>query len=265
MCGITFALTVMVIFEHGISISIKDDRQRQKTLNLLCFLSIATLLPFYGLLQTFENINALFYLVMVFWPCIMWGLVILNHNTFVRAVNLVPSLHISRITVDRFCYVLYLLPPIALIPIWMALQETWGTGKPPTASIFQLYFRYLSIVLIILTEILATISDYSLMKKVLTSRSSVASGTKQVSQKVSRNITYGYAACWLIMVADIIVKILIATGVVGVFDASITTLSLAVRARMNLAYGLELKNIYASQSGKSVQQSAAGNSSAVNT
>jgi hypothetical protein len=64
-----------------------------------------------------------------------------------------------------------------------------------------------------------------------------------VFNDLSYDILLNYIFTWVVIALDVCIKLAIALGHPLLFDSIITILSVTLRSRVNLRYGLELKNL----------------------
>jgi len=264
--GITVAVTAQMIWQFGLRLGIMHDRKRQILLNLICFICALNTTISYGFNATKQSVTVSDITTVITFMSVQWGLVILNHNTFIRALNLVHVIKVERKVVEKACLVLYLLPVLAMIPMYLSFKDTAGTGKAMnTSSYNSLIYKPLNIALIFSTEFFAIVTDILLLMKVKGGRENLTVGARSgenmqanattsagdrtrsvvssAHQLASRDLWMGYAITWGLVFTDLVVKVLIATGQPLLFDSIITITAIAMRARVNLQYGLELQAI----------------------
>ncbi len=249
VCGIVLAITCAALYKYGISFNIFNDKKRQILLNLICILCSVNAFVSYGFGETkVSSVMIDFHSVITF-SCVQWALVILNHNSIVRFSAMLQSLKFDRKKLNYYCCVLYVLPFLALTPIFMALSEMRGTGKTANSSYYNTQiFKPLNIALLIVTEIIASITDVLLLHKVGQVRAKLTKTTSTKAQRLmdmtSRDLHWGYALTWFVMVLDIAMKIGRITGMPTMFDSMMTIWTVALRSRINLQYGLELQKMF---------------------
>lgn len=64
-------------------------------------------------------------------------------------------------------------------------------------------------------------------------------------ESISRDLVADYFVTWVFLLADIVIKILIVMGIPVLFDSALTVGTIAMRARCNLGYGLNMRDIFA--------------------
>ncbi|KAJ3271329.1 hypothetical protein HDV01_006834 [Terramyces sp. JEL0728] len=256
--GIVLTLTSLAMYEYGISFNIFNDKSRQKLVMLISFVGALAGLVFYGSNQTKLSWVVTDISVFILFLCGQYGLVIVNHNSIIR---LAVTFDLPVPKVQRLCGVLYLLPWVALVPIYLAFSATISKELALTTSTWNSVVSKLEfLVLIFVTEILATVTDLMLLNKVQKSTSALSQG-KNGRNGHGFDLHISYAIIWFFMIADFTVKILITQGYPLLFDAIITISVVVLRARSNLFYGVMLKRVldgstHASAHGKSVNQSS---------
>lgn len=259
--GITLVLTAQMVWQYGLTVGITNDKKRQILLNLICFLCALNTTISYGYNATKESLTVSDVTTVITFLSVQYSLVILNHNTIIRATNLGSSLKIDRQKIDRYCKILYVLPIFVLIPIYYAFAATSGTGKAMNTSTFNsLIYKPLNIALLFGTEFLATATDVLLLLKVKAAANALSSasasyipnvsavpgnGSKQKHRLASRDLWMNYGITWFLIVVDATIKILISAGLPLLFDSIITITTVAMRSRTNLQYGLELQAMVA--------------------
>lgn len=98
----------------------------------------------------------------------------------------------------------------------------------------------MNVALIISAETLASISDIVLIYRVSREFKNNADGTSKARSTI-RRLILNYLIIWFSVTFDVLIKILIYLGYPVLFDSAISALTLALRARANLHYGLTLK------------------------
>jgi hypothetical protein len=145
------------------------------------------------------------------------------------------------------------LPIAVLIPIYFAAREQVPKGGLLNQSIWnQSLYKPMNIALVFCTELFALITDILLLNNVLALRRSLiksdpsyASPAKlRKMDAVSRDLVAGYIITWLFLLTDIAVKFMIVAGTPVLFDSIVTIATIAMRARCNLQYGLNMRHIF---------------------
>lgn len=260
--GIALALTAQMVWRYGLKVGITNDKKRQILLNLICFLCALNTTISYGFNATRASVVVSDVTTIITFLCVQYSLVILNHNTLIRATNIVSSVKMNRTNVDMFCKILYVLPLFVLVPIYYAFADMQGTGKAMNTSTFNsLIYKPLNIALLFATEGLATFTDILLLLKVKASTNALNATAGNLAAEISasalspsgvlrkirradlasRDLWMNYAITWSLIFIDAVVKILIALGLPLLFDSIITITTVAMRSRTNLQYGLELQ------------------------
>jgi hypothetical protein len=132
-----------------------------------------------------------------------------------------------------------------MIPIYFAaIDQVPKNGFIYASSWNRDVYKPLSLVLVFTTEVLATMTDFAVIYKV----AYVASKNNQ--DRLERNLgklTNGlvshYLAIWTWVIVDAIIKLLIILGYPFLFDTMISIFSVALRAKCNMKYGLNLKDV----------------------
>ncbi|KAJ3322461.1 hypothetical protein HDV06_003005 [Boothiomyces sp. JEL0866] len=235
--GIVLTLTSLALYEYGISVDIFNDRSRQKLVMLISFIGGVAGLVFYGSNQTKLSWIVTNISVFILFLTGQYGMVIINHNSIIR---LAVALNFELGRIQRICGFLYVLPWVSLIPIYFAIHETYSLQVPLTTSTWNtVVSKELFLILIFVTEILATVTDIMLLNKVQDSANQV----RNVGHDHKTDLHVSYAVIWFFMIADFTVKILITQGYPFLFDAIITICVVVLRARTNLYYGVLLRRV----------------------
>lgn len=278
--GLSVALAAQMFWRHGACFEIINDKKRQILLNFICLICAINTTISYGFNATQQSVAVSDVTTLITFACIQYALVILNHNTLVRASNLVRMSVMSRGTADKVARVLYFLPLVAMIPVYLSFVDKFGTGQPLNTSDYNAnVFKPLNICLLIATEAFASTTDVLLLLKVqsisanldVASMSGQASSTpggneseKRVGRKVaskakslaSTDLWATYGLVWALTIVDVGVKGLIAAGLPLRFDSIITIATVALRSRANLQYGLELQAMTSSGRQPSLRRNA---------
>ena len=182
---------------------------------------------------------------------VQFGLVVINHNSLVRFNAF--SLIMSQKTLNRICMVLYFLPFAVLIPIYFAAAQRMTRNELINMDVWNRHvYKPMTVVLVFVTELLATISDVLLLRSVLRIRNQLLAASGNSSRKinqiqsVSSDLLANYLVTWFFLLFDILVKVSIMAGYPFLFDSIVSILNIAMRARTNILYGLNMKNIFES-------------------
>jgi hypothetical protein len=244
VCGIALTITTQLAYTYGLTqIGIKNETKRQIMLNLVCLIAIIATIISTGLNATAASPTASNITVFTSFVLIQYGHVILNHNTIIRGSRMiemfVPNAGVNRDLVDNVCFFLYLLPPIVMIPIYLAFKETAGTNLPMNKSHWNsVVYKLLNVGLTVTTEFFAILTDiYFIMQVKRNSKMSKA------NMSLSHDMYVTYIITWLFFIADIILKSIIYSGLLLLFDNQLSICTLAMRARCNLQFGLELRSL----------------------
>lgn len=274
LTGLTLTITTQMLYDFGLDIGIWNDKKRQVLLNLVCWFGAVVIMIAYPYNQTKENPWVGDWIgTPMFWIIAQYGLVILNHNTLTRIGVIMNLSDAGRARLNKIGTVFYFLPPIVMIPIWLAMRDFAGTTNPSTGIPFGPGFhRYynsevykpLNTALVISTEALAIITDIILLKKVFdASRASKAFKNQSVSwfSGEFKDLMVMYSFTWGMIIFDCVIKLLIAAGHAFFFDTVITITCIALRSRANLLYGLEIKSLISNDS--TTTQKTTNNASSV--
>ncbi|KAI8892066.1 hypothetical protein BC833DRAFT_612724 [Globomyces pollinis-pini] len=255
--GMNLLLTSQTIRKYGVTLNLKNDKYRQTVLSLILFFgSLCTLISYP--LNQIENYQMFANGISItVFTCIQFGLVIINHNTLARlGATRTDSTFIKKL--HKFYPIMYLIPFITMIPIYLAAIETFPEGLPLNRSLYNTrYFKPLNIALVLITEFCAVCTDIKLLVQVgdsivestqhrrkLQDSNDSTSNWKKVANYNSKDTWMDYMIIWGLLAFDISIKTLIYLGYPLLFDSSITICTLAMRARCNLQYGLMLKNMF---------------------
>jgi hypothetical protein len=264
--GMTLVLTAQMIWSHGFHFNIFHDKKRQILLNNVMFLAAINGILAYPFNASLSSVWASNITTLLSFAFVQFGLVVLNHNSIARFnayCNIInPSL------LKWICLILYLLPFAVFIPIYLSAAEQVPRGQLINTSHFnKLIFKPMTLSLILTTELLATISDIFLLRSVLKIKDQLLSHTANIPQKnanrinsVSLDLLCNYIFTWFFLLFDIAVKIGIILGYPILFDSIISILTIALRARSNILYGLNMSNIF--QRSRTGQSSSSSNRSA---
>jgi hypothetical protein len=244
--GMCFVLTLQVFWEYGVQLNILLDKKRQTMLNFLMML--ASINGFFGhaanatqISVLASNVTTLFAFIVV-----QYGLVIINHNTLIR-INVYLKC-VSQNFLDRFCIVMYFLPFFTFIPVYLMCMENIPQDKLINQSSWNKdVFKPMTLIFIFVTEMLATISDIVLLVQVrrIQNQSDPTSGIREQTTRsiLSRGLFTNYIVTWMFLILDIFVKLAIMMGYPLLFDSILSIITLAMRARCNLHYGLNMRRV----------------------
>ncbi|KAI8825629.1 uncharacterized protein EV422DRAFT_513619 [Fimicolochytrium jonesii] len=266
VCGMVITLAIQNFMQHGVSVKVIKDRDRQKFLILVCSFVVVAGVISLGLNQTGElYILQNFVLMIIFWG-VQLGLGCVNHNTIIRTFIALASVSQQKWrpqTLSYYCLALYPLTAIVLIPIYMGFPSSIEKHQGVNASaINKEVFKPLNVALVIATEVLATISDLLLILRVekaesAAGRFSTARAAVRTNGTVSSNVVrksagaefwrrlwMHYGLIWTTVVLDVLLKILIYLGYPVLFDSQVTNATILLRAVTNLQFGTTLKQVY---------------------
>lgn len=145
------------------------------------------------------------FLSIVLFCVVLFGLVMINHNSAAR-IQYLTKLSTKK-NLDRVCAFTYILPFICLVPIYYACIENIPQNLFINASTWnKLVFKPLNLALIISTETIAAVTDVALLFDVI----SLFKG-KAIKHKAKRsmiqNLLYDYMVVWTLLSFDIIIKV----------------------------------------------------------
>lgn len=248
----TLVLTVQLFWSCGFEVNVFHDQKRQVFLNFLMMLGAINAIFAYPFNATQElifgsNITTLFSFAFV-----QFGLVIINHNSISRFNA--STLFMSQKTINRICLVLYFLPFIVFIPIYFAAADRMTKNNLVNMDPWnRQVYKPMTVCLVVVTELLATISDVILLRSVLRIRDQLLDA-KGLSlrkankiQSVSSDLLANYLLTWFFLFFDILVKLSIMAGYPFLFDSIVSILNIALRARTNIYYGLNMRDLFEGQ------------------
>lgn len=258
VAGMTLVLTAQILWSHGVSFNIFHDMRRQTLLNGVMFLAAINGILAYPLNATGFSVWASNITTLLSFSFVQYGLVMINHNSFSRWNAW--SQTFSKRTLNVICGILYILPLFVMIPIYFAAIDKIPSGTLLNTSEWnKLIFKPMTLALIVTTEVLATISDVALLAGVFKIKNQLLQGSK--SEKRSRNIDavsldliVNYLITWFLLFADILLKILIIYGYPLLFDSIVSIATIAMRARSNILFGLNMKDIFESSKNNATSQ-----------
>ncbi|KAI8892551.1 hypothetical protein BC833DRAFT_357656 [Globomyces pollinis-pini] len=274
-CGVCFTQSCQSLIQYGISFNIFQDKSRQIFLNLLCFLSVFFFIVYYYTNQSADYPRVNDICLLAFNIFIQYGLVILVHNSIVKLASGVNKTANFFNTMTKYFAVVYILPIIPLSFIVMAIQDAHDKDILARKSHFNTqYYKPMSVVLILIVNLIASVADYILMNRVIALTERVNSSqnnsnysTRKVkahgSHSLSLKATYNIIT--VLVLIDVVMKVLVILDY-PVFDSVVTVTSLTFRSAANLKFGVTLKNIYRPDSSeedtygtraKSIEQSRA--------
>ena len=246
--GITFTLTAQVLWSNGVQFDIFHDFKRQTMLNFLMFLASLSGIIAYPCNASKSSVWTSNITTLLLFLLVQYGLVMINHNSLARLNTYTQTF--KRSTLNFVCGVFYFLPLLALIPVYLAANDKIPKGMLLNTSPFNTaIFKPMTLALIITTEVIATISDIGLLSNVFSIKSQLMSGSttdkkRENIESVSLDLIVNYIITWFFLCADIMVKILIIYKFPLLFDSIITCCTIALRARSNILFGLNLKDIF---------------------
>lgn len=249
--GIALAITLQTVWSFPLVFNLFNDKNRQSVLNLICLIGALTGIVAYPVNQTGTSIWAQNICTLIIFVCVQYGLVIITHNSFARANNISMKTRLEQSTLDWCCLFLYFLPIFVLIPVYIAAYETLPNLPVNLSSYNALYYKPLNIGLVVATEFLASISDIWLLKQTLSMKFAILRNSNDRSDRSKKRISgesvdlmASYFCIWSLLMVDIFIKVLIIRGVPVLFDSIISITTIALRARCNLQYGLNMKSIF---------------------
>ncbi|KAJ2994978.1 hypothetical protein HDV02_001152 [Globomyces sp. JEL0801] len=246
--GINFAITSQNLVTHGLVFSLKKDSSRQTVLNLLLFvLSIAAIFayPINSIGQPAQVSNLTTVIIFV---ANQYGLVIINHNTIERLYFAYPKSRVFKF-LSRYSMALYLIPFFTLIPVYFCIIEAVPKNLFLNRSSYNaLYFKPINIGFILVTEALAVVTDFKLLAKIFHELNlEKSTKTKMKKSATAKLMLFEYIIIWLLLLFDVALKVIIASGISILFDSAVIATTLVMRVKCNLSYGIFLKNIISDQ------------------
>jgi hypothetical protein len=106
-------------------------------------------------------------------------------------------------------------------------------------------YKPIGLTLVFGTEALATITDAYLLYKIVifARRRDRTENTRAKILAMTRKLFVNYLITWMMLAIDVTLKIVIMMGIPLLFDSIVSICTLAMRAKCNLEFGLELKNV----------------------
>lgn len=253
ICGSTVALSTCCIslhllYKHGLRFDIYTNRHRQTLIGLVCLLASINGLIQFPVSATSASIAVMNANAIISFAVVAFGLVLINHNSIVRVHSLMQSTSRMGGTLvrDRICTLLYVLPLVTLIPIYLAAadQVPKTNGLLNNSDYNKIIYKPLGLTLILSTEFLATATDLAVFFHVTQlrekkSRKSVSATAEQSLVKAFAD----YSWIWGLVVVDVTIKVLIIKGYPLFFDNIVSMLTICFRAKTNLDYGLHLRQL----------------------
>ena len=246
--GMTLVLTTQILWSFGIKFNLSHDRKRQTILNFICFLAAVNGLIAYPSNQTGQSVLLSNVTTLLTFTFVQYALVIVNHNSLTRANSISMKYQLSKTTLDYLCFILYMMPLLVLIPIILAANDAIPDNEMINQSHYNIdTYKPINIFLSIATEVFATVTDLLLFKNVFAmqadlvgSQGSTSSSKRERMKIISRDLMASYAITWCLLAIDIMLKIMIIFKFPVLFDSIVSIATLAMRARCNLLYGLNM-------------------------
>lgn len=264
--GATFTITVQMLYKYGFRFGLKSDKKRQIILNMICLICSINVMLSYGFNATRQSNLATNITTLVSFMSVQFALAVLNHNSIIRFSTLLKGkVDHSSDRVHRYCLFLYLLPWIALIPVYLAIQDKWVEGGLDESFNKSWYntklYKPVNSVLVILTEVFAIVTDILLLLRIRSGRKKIleimmdspvkpSPKTTKKSSKLFKDLVVNYGITWFLIVFDVVLKTLITLGYPLLFDSIVSISAIALRSRANLTFGLQLQNILSSPTNK---------------
>ncbi|KAI8897202.1 hypothetical protein BC833DRAFT_56654 [Globomyces pollinis-pini] len=144
---------------------------------------------------------------------------------------------------------LYLIPFFTLIPVYFCIIEAVPKNLFLNRSSYNaLYFKPINIGFILVTEALAVVTDFKLLAKIFHELNlEKSTKTKMKKSATAKLMLFEYIIIWLLLLFDVALKVIIASGISILFDSAVTATTLVMRVKCNLSYGIFLKNIISDQ------------------
>ncbi|KAI8893925.1 hypothetical protein BC833DRAFT_258325 [Globomyces pollinis-pini] len=262
--GIGFSISLNTLLQYGVSFHFQNDKDRQKLLNLFCFVSIIALIPYYYTNQSkeFNWLNDTTLFIANFG--VQFGLVVLIHNSLVKL-----DVYYDQQTIftqfRKYAYILYFLPPFPLSLVVLSIVESQLKDSLARSSYYytQLYKPY-SAGAVFIVNIISITVDMMLIYKVVYLRKTLVGNqpsikinqvnvnTKPKSTGITKptaNLTLQtfYKLISILVLIDLTCKVLVVMNY-PVFDTAITITSLSLRSLTSLKFGMKLKNYHQDQS-----------------
>ena len=268
VAGMMYVVSIDLLTSHPPELkwsSLFHDRKRQSILSLLGFIAAINGSIAYPANATKESVWLSNITTIITFSLVQWSLVIINHNTLVRFNTWLQGgewKYYSQRAFHIFCSILYFLPFITMIPVYLSVADRYPYGVLWNSSLWNRdVYKPITLATIIGTQVFCTITDFILMRSIFAvtqeTSSAMNSTTTAPKKRFSKNLLANYTIAWFFLVVDMVVKILIIAGYPILFDSIVSLFTCLLRARCNILFGLNMREVL---SGGSKSGSSAANS-----
>ena len=242
--GMVIVLTIQLLYSHGIQWDLGHDRKRQTVLNLLCLIAGLNGIVAYPVNQTETSVALSNITTWIMFLAVQYTLMIINHNSLVRGYNSFASNSQPSANFKRLCLLLYLLPVLTMIPVYMASSEKVPSNSLINSSDYnKRIFKPINLTMVIVTELFAVITDLLLLRRVDQVHKAMEFQGKSEHDRISKDLWMNYIVTWFFLLSDVLIKVLIIYNIPLLFDSILSIATSAMRARCNLEYGLHMKSL----------------------
>jgi len=238
--GMAFVISMYTVTTYGVGWKLNVDNDRQKVLAVtVAILAIVGMIK-HGQQVTSSDIMTYNVLLLLQWIMSLFSLCIINHNSLVRFAVAISNSYISATMISRLTVLLYFMIMICISPAIMAAVEQYPKKNLSASRYATTDFKLTILILIIITEAIATVSDVLLIRKVTEGK---IDGVV-VRSAVKRDMKYMYWSIWVTLVLDITFKTVSVAGIFTPnFDSHCTNFTMALRACTNLRFGTTLIDV----------------------
>jgi len=235
--GFSLLLSTYSLVVYGLGWKLHVDQERQKVLSLIVLLLAIVGAIKHGQQVTSGNVMVYNILLLLQWVLALVELCIINHNSSVRLTVAFKNITPSATTVKWSTALMYVLILTCITPAVLAAMEQYPRKNLSASTHATVEYKIISLVLVVLTELVATISDIILIRTVTQGKHDGQAVRKAVKHDMKRM----YTAIWITLGCDIVFKLLSVTGAFTPnFDTHCTNFSMALRACTNLRFGTTL-------------------------
>ena len=254
--GISLALTSQIIWGHSVHFNLFHDYHRQTVINFIMFLATINAIIAYPSNATQNSVLVSNVTTLFSFTFVQYGLVMINHNSLARWNAWSKAFSLKSL--NAISMLLYLCPLVAMIPIYLAVIEKFPSNQLLNQSSWNIeIWKPMTMGFVVVTEVLATISDVGLLMNVYAIRNqlfrksseqrrtgSISSISRKRISSLSLDLATNYIITWFFLLADIFTKVLIMFGYPFLFDSILSITTIALRSKSNIIYGLNMKEIF---------------------
>jgi hypothetical protein len=252
--GMMYVVSIDLLTSHPPELkwsSLFHDRKRQSILSLLGFIAAINGSIAYPANATKDSVWLSNITTIITFSLVQWSLVIINHNTLVRFNTWLQGgdwKYYSQRVFDLLCSVLYFLPFITMIPVYLSIADRYPFGVLWNTSLWNRdVYKPITLATIIVTQVFCTITDFVLMRSIFMATQETSSAMNNAGmppkKRFSGKLLTNYAIAWFFLALDIIVKILIIAGYPILFDSIVSLFTCLLRARCNILFGLNMREV----------------------